>query len=252
MLRRGCSYDMFHNSQINSISSCDSVSVLAQLRVENVKKKMRDFTLSAHFSIGMGERGVIVGKSGSGKTTLLRVLAGLETLDRVDETGKIYLGNQDLRSLSIQKREIGFIFQDQGLFLNLNVLENVTFALRVRGVGKKDREEAGFYWLEKMKLTSKVRSTVGELSGGEKQRVAFIRALIWKPKILLLDEPFSGLDPGLKEILRRELLDFHKFWPVPLLFVTHDPEDIDALATTRLTLAWDESCQVRKIVRDNS
>src|SRR5690349_6092622 len=110
---------------------------LAPLRVENVSKKVGDMVLNAHFSIAVSERMALLGKSGSGKTTLLRLIAGLDPLEG---KGRVYLGDQDITDLPPQKREIGFVFQDQALFTALNVMENVTFGLRIRGVSRLERE----------------------------------------------------------------------------------------------------------------
>ena len=206
--------------------------MLTDLRVENLLKQRPDFTLSAHFCLKGGERAALTGQSGSGKTTLLRILAGLEPLQKSD-TGTLYFGDQEVTSLSAHKRDVGFVFQDQALFLGMNVLDNVTFGLRMRGASQEDREKQGLIWLERVGLQSRRNSPVDQLSGGEKQRVAFIRALIWQPKILLLDEPFSALDPEMRKNLRSELLRLHSLWPVPMILVTHDQADIQALATTR-------------------
>jgi ABC-type Fe3+/spermidine/putrescine transport system ATPase subunit len=226
---------------------------LFDLRVEGLLKYLGDFALQADFSIGVGERAALLGKSGSGKTTLLRVLAGLEALSGPADAGNIYLGQREITALSPQKRNVGLVFQDQALFGGLNVLENVTFGLRMRGVGKEERDSLALPWLEKVGLKNLVRAPVGQLSGGEKQRVAFIRALIWRPHLVLLDEPFSALDSELRSVLRNELVELHKLWPAPLLFVTHDETDIQAVATVRLNLSWEtssgSSSSVRRVSR---
>jgi molybdate transport system ATP-binding protein len=101
-----------------------------------------------------------------------------------------------------------------------------------------------------------MNTSIHDLSGGEKQRIALIRAWIWKPQVLLLDEPFSALDPALRDQLREELVTLHQLWPVPLLLVSHDEEDIKAVATARLNLKWDQNLgihqnlSVRKVRRD--
>lgn len=224
-------------------------AVLGDLRVQKIRKQMKDFILEADFTIQVGERAALLGQSGSGKTTLLRLLAGFESLHTPGDSGNVFLGSQEFTRLPVQKREIGFIFQDQALFLGLNVLDNVTFALRMRGISKKEREATGLSWLSKVGLQSKLNSSVMELSGGERQRVAFVRALIWQPRLLLLDEPFSALDRNLRNILRKELVSLHELWPAPLLLVTHDEDDMDAVATTRLELKGYESLEVSQQIR---
>ncbi len=224
-----------------------SESALCPLRVENLSKSLGGFRIEANFTLKVGEIAALLGKSGSGKTTLLRIIAGLESLSAPQDQGQIYLGNQEITNFAPQKREIGFVFQDQALFSGFNVIENVTFGLRMRGVPRKVRDELARSWLDKVGLKSRILSPVDQLSGGEKQRVAWVRALIWKPKLLLLDEPFSALDREMKMILRNELRELHRLWPVPLLWVTHDEGDVESLATTVLSLSLNSDSSVRTV-----
>jgi len=233
---------------------------LPSLQVENLTKQVGDFILDAHFTVAAGERAILLGPSGSGKTTLLRILAGLEPLCPPRDCGKIRLGDTEITHLPPQERDIAFVFQDATLFPAMNVLENVTFALKMRGISAEERGAQADHWLEKVDLKAKKYSGVTHLSGGEKQRVAFVRALIWKPRLILLDEPFSALDTQLRELLRKELLDLHKLWPAPLVLVTHDRADIQAVGTVKLSLssiknssdknASNRDTQIRKIRRD--
>jgi ABC-type sulfate/molybdate transport systems ATPase subunit len=131
---------------------------------------------------------------------------------------------------------VGFVFQEAALFPSLDVLGNVIFGLSQQGVPRSEAEKQGLEWLEKVELLDKARSSIGTLSGGEAQRVAFARALIWKPQLILLDEPFSALDAELRQGLRLQLLRLHEQWPVPLLLVSHDAQDLEAIANVRLTL----------------
>ncbi|MCM2278730.1 MAG: ATP-binding cassette domain-containing protein [Oligoflexia bacterium] len=216
-----------------------------ELRVEALAKRIGTFTLQADFMLGPGERAALVGRSGSGKTTLLRLLAGLEAPD----LGRIRLGKREITMLPPQKREIGMVFQDQALFPGLDVLENVTFGLRMKGVSRKEREALALPWLEKVGLLDRARFPVERLSGGEGQRVAFVRAILWRPKLLLLDEPFSALDAELRGVLRRELVELHQLWPVPLLLVTHDVQDLEAIATVRLELHESRGGEIRSVRR---
>jgi ABC-type Fe3+/spermidine/putrescine transport system ATPase subunit len=206
------------------------------LRLENVKKRIGDFILAADFEIPPGARAVLIGRSGIGKTSLLRLIAGLDNLDDGQDSGRLWVGKKEITHLPPQQRETGLVFQDQALFPALSVLDNVTFGLRMRGSSREERESQALPWLEKVGLAAKLHSSVVSLSGGEAQRVAFVRALIWKPKVILLDEPFSALDPALRASLRRELLDLHQLWPVPLVLVSHDPEDFHQVSTLRLVM----------------
>jgi ABC-type Fe3+/spermidine/putrescine transport system ATPase subunit len=207
------------------------------LKLEKVTRRIPaqngGFELSADFTVAPGERAALLGRSGSGKTTLLRIVAGLEAL----ESGRITLGDQEISALPARDRGIGVIFQEQALFPALDVLDNVTFGLRMRGVSRDERDAAAMPWLDRVGLKSHVHAPVSQLSGGERQRVAFVRALIWKPRLLLLDEPFSALDPTLRSSLRQELVSLHALWPVPLMMVTHDDADIEQVATTRLVFS---------------
>jgi ABC-type sugar transport system ATPase subunit len=249
------------NLSLNSNSnSSPCLNSLVPLHVKNLKKRWPDFELNAHFSVGVKERVVLSGKSGGGKSTLLRMIAGLDTgLETSSEAGLeplqnhqdqvgVFLGEKNLNQIPTARREIGFVFQDPALFPTMNVLDNVTFGLRVRGVGRVEREKQALPWLEKIELQSKLLKPVTELSGGEKQRVAFIRAVIWRPQLLLLDEPFSALDPQMRKILQKELVELHQLWPAPMLFVTHDESDLSAIATRRLSLEWDGISVCRNIL----
>ena len=218
------------------------------LVLSNIRKRLGSFEVCANFTIAPGERAALVGRSGSGKTTLLRLIAGLDLLTRSDQ-GEIKLGDQVITELAPEKRAIGMVFQDQALFPALSVLENASFGLRMRGFAKAERDRLTLPWLEKIGLASHAHASVNQLSGGERQRVAFVRALVWKPKLLLLDEPFSALDTELRSLLRRELVELHQLWPVPLLMVTHDEADLEAVATVRLKLEESGDRSVRTFVR---
>ncbi len=212
------------------------------LQVRGFFKKMDGFDLRADFEIPQGVRAVLLGKSGSGKTTLLRVLAGIEKAD----AGSVVLGGKEISQVSPKDRDIGVVFQEQALFPALDVMENATFGLRMRGVSRDERVALADPWLKRLGLHKQSFAAVTQLSGGERQRVAFIRALIWKPKLLLLDEPFSALDAELRQTLRLELLDLHKQWPVPVLLVTHDAEDAQALATVKFQIETSRAAEGRE------
>jgi ABC-type sulfate/molybdate transport systems ATPase subunit len=197
------------------------------LVLDNIRKEWLHLTLEASFQVQSSERVAIVGRSGAGKTTLLRVLAGLEKVDH----GKLYLDGQEITHLPPQERQIGYLFQDQALFSAMNVIENVAFGLKVRGMERAEREAKAESWLKRIGLADRAKNSVDRLSGGEKQRVALARALIIAPRLLLLDEPFTGLDAVLKKDLISQLLELHQEAPVPLLMVSHDESDLSALAT---------------------
>ena len=163
----------------------------------------------------------LAGESGSGKTTLLRILAGLERAEgTITVSGSRWLGEK--RSLPPQKREIGFVFQDYALFDNMTVEKNLLFVKRDRALAQE--------LLELTALSEMRHRYPGTLSGGQKQRVALCRALMNRPKILLMDEPLSALDPAMRGKLQHDILKLHKAFGTTTLMVSHDPSEIYRLA----------------------
>lgn len=163
----------------------------------------------------------LLGGSGAGKSTLLRLFAGLEPVD----AGEICLGERVLSSTSVtlapDKRRIGLIFQDFALFPHLNTVQNVAFGLK--SLGKEAARVEALAWLAQLGLTERAEAYPHELSGGEQQRVAIARALAPKPAAILMDEPFSGLDPALRASVRDAALEAVREAGIPALLVTHDP-----------------------------
>jgi putative spermidine/putrescine transport system ATP-binding protein len=162
----------------------------------------------------------------------LRLLAGLDTLGGPTDSGRIWLDRNEITQAPVERRQIGFVFQDPALFESMSVLENAAFGLRMRGAGKSERRSAVLPWLAKVGLDARADDGVEWLSGGERQRLALVRALCWKPRLVLLDEPFSALDRELRQALRADLLALHREWPVPWVLVSHDREDVESLATS--------------------
>jgi len=165
----------------------------------------------------------LLGPSGSGKSTVLRLVAGLEPLD----AGEIRLGDELVsspgRTAATESRRIGMVFQDYALFPHLSAGANVAFGLDK--LGRAEREAQALHWLDRVGLKHRAGAYPHELSGGEQQRVALARALAPKPRAVLLDEPFSGLDPVLRAELRDATLATLAEARTTTLFVTHDAED---------------------------
>lgn len=184
---------------------------------------IHDFSLS----INQGEVVGILGASGSGKTTLLRIISGLE----VPKSGKIKIAGKyvvDENTLVLpEHREVGMVFQDYVLFPHMTVRDNILFGLFK--LTKKDRLARLKEVLELVKLEKYEKRYPHELSGGQQQRVALARALAPKPKLLLLDEPFSNLDAELKETIREELRMILKKANMTCILVTHDHNDVEAI-----------------------
>ncbi|GKT31793.1 molybdenum ABC transporter ATP-binding protein, partial [Aduncisulcus paluster] len=164
-----------------------------------------------------GDFVALAGQSGSGKTTLLRILAGLE-----EAQGTIQVGDEswldDTKSLPVQKRKIGFVFQDYALFPNMSVEENLLYVTKDKLLADKLLE-----MIELSELRDRFPNT---LSGGQKQRVSLCRAMMNKPKLLLMDEPLSALDPNMRTKLQYEILTLHKEFGTTTIMVSHDPSEI--------------------------
>jgi iron(III) transport system ATP-binding protein len=165
----------------------------------------------------------LLGPSGSGKSTILRLVAGLEPVDG----GEVHLG-EDLvssrgRTLPAELRRVGMVFQDYALFPHLSAGANVAFGLDK--LARPEREDRALDWLDRVGLKHRAHAFPHELSGGEQQRVALARALAPRPRAMLLDEPFSGLDPALRAELRDAALAALRETNTTTLFVTHDAEE---------------------------
>jgi putative spermidine/putrescine transport system ATP-binding protein len=188
--------------------------------------------------IDLGESVVVLGPSGSGKTTLLRLIAGLETPQR----GSIWLDGRCVadRGRNVvppHARHVGLMFQDLALWPHLTVRENLEFVATSVGLAKPQRSETVLKTLTLCRVDSPlVGRYPHQLSGGEQQRVALARALVGSPRLLLLDEPFSSLDPELRAELRTELGALQRQLRLTTIYVTHDREDAQALANRTVRL----------------
>lgn len=189
----------------------------------------RSFELQVRFKTS-ARRTVIFGPSGAGKSLTLQAVAGLLAPDR----GRIAFGGEVLFDsaahidVPARCRHFGYLFQDYALFPKLNVRQNIAFALQSgwRNPGTRAGGDAVERWLRSFELTQVALQYPGELSGGQRQRTALARALAHSPRALLLDEPFSALDPALRQRMRRELDELLQRIDVPVLMITHDPDDL--------------------------
>lgn len=205
----------------------------------DISKKLH--TVSGHVDLDVNlhiqknEFVALSGVSGSGKTTLLRILAGLEDAQgEIDVFGTKWLDKK--HKLPPQQRGIGFVFQDYALFPNMSVLENLLFV-------SKDKQLA-FHLLELTELIELQNRYPNTLSGGQKQRVSLCRALMKRPKILLMDEPLSALDADMRTKLQTDILKLHREFETTTIIVSHDPSEIYRLASRVLVL------QHGKIIKD--
>jgi putative spermidine/putrescine transport system ATP-binding protein len=180
-------------------------------------KVLRDLSLS----VAQGEFVSLLGPSGCGKTTLLRCIAGLLHPDR----GQITIGGRDITALAAHQRNVGVVFQNYALFPHLTVAENIAFGLRARGVSKAEAAPRVAEALALVRMEAHGDKPVTALSGGQQQRVAVARALVVRPSLLLLDEPFSALDRKLRETMQVELKQLLREVGITAIFVTHDQEE---------------------------
>lgn len=198
------------------------------------KNAKEDNLHNLNISIPKGQIIGVLGESGSGKSTVLRIIAGLEEA----YSGSITIDKKTVYGTGIfiepEKRGIGMVFQDYALFPHMTVAKNIQFGLK--NMGKKDKEQHMLAMLKLVNLEDHQNKYPHELSGGQQQRVAIARALAPNPSILLLDEPFSNLDAHLRKQIRDDMNNILKKADTTTIFVTHDPEDVKAIANQVIIL----------------
>ncbi|HIE40212.1 MAG TPA: ABC transporter ATP-binding protein [Thiomicrorhabdus sp.] len=203
---------------------------MRELQVTQIKSDYQNNLILNGISLHLsaGEIGCLLGPSGCGKTTLLRTIAGLQPITQ----GEIVLGNQVVSSTQrhqpTESRNVGMVFQDYALFPHMNVADNIRFG--IENFSKKQQQARIGTLLELVDLAGKEKRYPHELSGGQQQRVALARALAGKPQILLMDEPFSGLDVELRESLARQVRCILKAEGITALMVTHNQNEAFAIA----------------------
>jgi sulfate transport system ATP-binding protein len=193
------------------------------IELRNVSKQFGDVVAvnNVSFTVKEGELLALLGPSGGGKTTVLRMISGLE----LPTEGDIFIRGQRVNDISVQQRNIGFVFQSYALFKNMNVFKNVAFGLKIKKWKKADIRARVSELLELLDLQELEKRFPHQLSGGQRQRVAIARALAPKPSVLLLDEPFGAVDAKIRQELREWLVRLHSDVNVTTLFVTHDQEE---------------------------
>lgn len=195
----------------------------------NIQKQMPHYQLDVSFTAKNNEIVTLFGSSGAGKTTILNCIAGLKK----PLTGEISLQNRTIFkargvNLPIQQRKIGYLFQDYALFPHLTALQNIHYGMKSATFAEM--------LMEKLHIHHLKDQYPHECSGGEKQRIAIVRALATEPDLLLLDEPFSALDDETKAKGHEELLHLHKKWGIPILLVTHNQLEAEKLSDRILYL----------------
>jgi putative spermidine/putrescine transport system ATP-binding protein len=194
------------------------------VRFENVQKTYDGLSLvvkALDLAIGRGEFLTLLGPSGSGKTTTLMMLAGFETATH----GDIFLDDERLNDIPPHKRGIGMVFQNYALFPHMTVAENVAFPLKVRKASTAETRERVRRALDMVRMSGFEARRPAQLSGGQQQRIALARALVFEPKLLLMDEPLGALDKQLREHMQYEIKHLHERLGVTIVYVTHDQSE---------------------------
>ncbi len=193
----------------------------------DVKGRQVDALREIDLDIYEGEYVVIVGPSGCGKSTLIRCIAGLEspTTGSITLNGRTVYDAEKHVDLKVNERNLGMVFQNYALWPHMNVQSNVAYPLKMRKVGRSEREERVAAVLATLECEPLATRLPAELSGGQQQRIALARALVYEPEVLLLDEPLSALDALLRISLRTELLQLHRSLGFTGLHITHDQEE---------------------------
>ncbi len=213
------------------------------IRIENVRKEFGGAVVALDgldLEIGAGELFFLLGASGCGKTTLLRCIAGLES----PTEGKVFFGDTDVTGLAPHKREAAMVFQSYALWPHLTVGQNIAFGLEERKVPKAEIRRRVAEALDMVKLPGYGERSIDQMSGGQQQRVSLARALVVKPRCLLLDEPLSNLDAQLRVEMRREIRRIVKENGLTGIYVTHDQEEALAMADRMAVLSRGRIAQV--------
>jgi molybdate/tungstate transport system ATP-binding protein len=196
------------------------------LKLIDISLTLGNFNLGPiNLSVNQNEYLIVIGRTGSGKTTLLKTIAGAYSA-----TGKIILGDEDITAEPPERRSIGYVSQSFISFDNLNVNGNIEFGLRVRNIPKEERAKLARQIASELGIESLGNRSAGTLSGGEQQRVSLARALVTHPKVLLLDEPLSMLDPETKRTIIRVFKRIPEKYNVPVIHVTHEWDEAYTLA----------------------
>ncbi len=209
------------------------------VKIENVTKAYSNTPVIREMSLGIekGERVVILGPSGCGKTTLLRMIAGFIHPDK----GKLIIEGETVSDngkciIEPESRQVGMVSQDLALWPHMTSYKNIEFGLKAKKVAKAEIRERIDTILEKVQMAQFKNVYPGDLSGGQQQRIALARALVTRPKILLMDEPLSSLDTDLRGVLMREILRLQEELAITMIYVTHDREEAFSLATRMVVM----------------
>jgi multiple sugar transport system ATP-binding protein len=207
----------------------DGVTVANPIRFVDVNKRFDGGVTAVkdlNLEIRNGELLVLLGPSGCGKTTTLNMLAGLEK----PSSGQLFFGERAMNDVPPEERDIAMVFQSIALYPHLNVRDNIGLALKTRGVSRQVIAERTAEVVGILDIGTLLDRRIHQLSGGQRQRVAIAKALVRRPRLFLLDEPFSSLDASLRRQMRSELVRVHRDVETTMVFVTHDQEEAMAIA----------------------
>lgn len=214
---------MKHEGNALQLDSDPVCTARAAVEFRNVRKTYGS-AIALHdieMSIATGEFFTLLGPSGSGKTTLLNIVSGMVT----PTSGSVWIDGRDVTHLRPQERNLGMVFQNYALLPHMTVFDNVAFPLRIRRMSRRDIERAVMQILEVVRLKDFAHRKPIELSGGQQQRVSIARCLVYRPKLILMDEPLGALDKKLRHQLQLEIKKIHRELGVTMLYVTHDQEE---------------------------
>ena len=192
----------------------------ARVELRGVTRRFGAFTAvdAIDMEVAAGEFLTLLGPSGSGKTTILNIVAGFLSPD----AGHVLVDGEPVDRLPAHKRDFGVVFQNYALFPHMSVFDNVAFPLRMRGISRKVASSRVMKVLEMLRLPEQAQKMPSQLSGGQQQRVAVARAVVFEPRVVLMDEPLSALDRRLREAVQIELKELHRTIGATVIYVTHD------------------------------
>lgn len=216
---------------------------MKEIRLRGVSKKFDGESIleGINLTIPKGEFFALLGPSGSGKTTILRLIAGFEKVD----SGDIFLGQNNITNVPINKRRVNTVFQNYALFPHFNVFDNVAYSLTIKNVKKDIIEQKVISALKKVHLEKHIYKSIDQLSGGQQQRVALARAVINEPDVLLLDEPLAALDLNLREKMLVELIELQDELKTTFIYVTHD--QFEALTVADRMAIMNDDGQIEQV-----
>ena len=205
-------------------------------------KQLNYFTLDVEYSME-NELLIIEGSSGAGKTTILNCLAGIMKPDdgNITVDGRVLFSHTDKVNIAAEKRNIGYLFQSYALFPNMTVRQNVLYGLKNKKeyrkkASRKEMLEYADYMMETLGISHLANKNSSAISGGEKQRTALARAMVTKPSLLLLDEPFSALDENTKGRIYEEFNEFKETLKIPTILITHNHRETELFADKNITV----------------